>query len=82
MTSPDWTSAQVEHLRAAARAAETADGPGIVALGVSYTQSQADLARMSGITPNTLTTIKRGKRPTAAHRAAILWAIARALGIA
>lgn len=82
MNDARWISAQVKTLRATSSQAEALDGPALIALAVMHTQSQADLSRLSGITPNTLTAIKQGKRPTAAHRAAILWAIARALGIA
>lgn len=39
--------------------------------------SQSDLSRASGITPNTLTAFKRGKKPNAAQRAALAWALAK-----
>jgi len=68
-------------LRDVARRSEQLDGPALIGLAVTHTQTQADLARLSGLTGNTITAIKRGKRPSAAQRSAILWAIARATGI-
>lgn len=63
------------------KAART-DGPGLIELAShGMMQNQADLARASGLTANTITAIKRGKRPTAAQRAAIYWAIAVRLNL-
>lgn len=42
--------------------------------------TQADLARASGLNPATLGAFKKGKRPTAAQRAALAWAIAKRCG--
>ena len=42
--------------------------------------TQADLARASGLNPATLGAFKKGKRPTAAQRAALAWAIAKRTG--
>lgn len=39
--------------------------------------TQADLARASGLTPATLGAFKKGKRPTAAQRAALCWALTK-----
>lgn len=38
--------------------------------------NQSDLARESGVSPTTITEIKRGKPATKSQRAAIYWAIA------
>lgn len=57
------------------------DGPALIGLAASMVSTQADLARLSGLTGNTITAIKRGKRPTAAQRAAIYWAVAKAGGL-
>jgi hypothetical protein len=53
-------------------------GADLIAFAIAKTMgTQADLARLTGLTPNTITAIKRGKRATAAQRSAILWAIFR-----
>ena len=39
--------------------------------------TQAQLAAASGLAPNTLTAFKKGKRPNAAQRAALCWALAK-----
>lgn len=39
--------------------------------------TQAELARLSGLTENTLRALKGGKRPSAAQRAALCWAVFR-----
>lgn len=51
-------------------------GPELIEAAVlMIVDTQAELARLSGLTPNTITALKQGKRPTAAQRAAILWAV-------
>lgn len=79
----DATLAQrVRHLREdVQRMTDAPDGPSLIGLAVAFTSTQADLARLSGLTGNTITALKRGKRPTAAQRAAIYWAVAKARGI-
>jgi len=53
-------------------------GPEIIAEALAMTMgTQADLARLSGLTNNTVTTLKQGKRPNAAQRAALCWAVFR-----
>lgn len=63
------------------RLTDAPDGPSLIALAARMASTQADLARLSGLTANTVTAIKKGKRPTAAQRAAIYWAIAKAGGL-
>jgi len=84
MTSPDFQeTARRERLaRAAERALAAREewrnltGPELVkAATAAIMDTQATLARLSGMTPNTITALKQGKRPTAAQRAAILWAV-------
>lgn len=67
---------------AAMRALEARDqfrslsGPALITLATAMiADTQATLARLSGLTPNTITALKQGKRPTAAQRAAIAWAV-------
>lgn len=56
-------------------------GPDLIAEAVKHASSQANLARLSGVTANTISTIKSGQEPSLATRNAILWGIARALGL-
>lgn len=80
MTSPD---PRRERLADAAERALSArekwrnlSGPELIeAATAAIMDTQANLARLSGMTPNTITALKQGKRPTAAQRAAILWAV-------
>ena len=39
--------------------------------------TQGDLSKASGLAPNTITAFKQGKRPNAAQRAALCWALAK-----
>lgn len=66
-----------ERAMTAAREVANATGPELIdyAKWATYGMTQADLARVSGLTPNTITALNKGKRPTAAQRSAILWAI-------
>ncbi len=73
---------QDQLLAAAERALEARDnfrrltGPELINAATSaIMDTQAELARLSGMTANTITALKQGKRPTAAQRAAILWAV-------
>lgn len=74
---------RTEHLASAAERALRAreewrnlSGPELIeAATTAIMDTQATLARLSGMTPNTITKLKQGKRPTAAQRAAILWAV-------
>lgn len=51
-------------------------GPALIEAATgTIMDTQATLARLSGMTPNTITALKQGKRPTAAQRAAIYWAV-------
>lgn len=96
MTDEQSLAAQIEDnearaalrsLRAIQQTAEAArqmDGAALIAFCKTIRggqMTQADIARGSGLTPNTITALAHGKKPTAAQRAAIMWAIARALGI-
>lgn len=95
MSGPNWTPPTQEQIEAEALAGKarairaevdrlraTIDPARFIALAASMTYgTQADLARLSGLTANTITAIKQGKRPTAAQRAAIYWAIAEAQGL-
>jgi len=57
---------------------KTLSGPELIeAATAMIADTQAELARLSGINQNTLTALKKGKRPSAAQRAAILWAVFR-----
>lgn len=77
------TDRRREHLADAAERALRAreewrnlTGPELIqAATAAIMDTQATLARLSGMTPNTITALKQGKRPTAAQRAAILWAV-------
>jgi len=54
----------------------TLSGPELIAAATALiADTQAELARLSGLTANTITTLKQGKKPTAAQRKAILWAV-------
>jgi hypothetical protein len=58
--------------------AESASGPEILSRALcSAIMSQADLARASGITQETLRRFKKGARPTQAHITAMTWAVMR-----
>ena len=73
---------RVAAIRQLARDAEPLAGPDLLALILARCHlSQADLARLSGITANTLTAIKQGQRLSASTRSALLWGAARALGL-
>lgn len=51
-------------------------GPAFIERAIQeLADTQAELVRLSGLTENTVRAIKKGKRPTAAQRAAIMWAI-------
>lgn len=82
MTNTEALDAQrVAKLREVRAEAETASGPDLIALAVRHCQSQAELSRLSGLTQNTITAIKRGQALNASTRSAILWAIARSMGL-
>lgn len=72
---------RVALIREAARIAERLDGPELLAYAMKFCHSQAEVARVSGITENTLTALKQGKRPSPAQRAALMWGIARTMGL-
>ena len=58
--------------------AENARGEDVVRRAMTLTfMTQADLARASGITQETLRRYSAGRRPTAAHVAALSWAVLR-----
>ena len=58
------------------RTLETCDGPTAIKTALNFTiGTRADLARLSGMTAETLRTLERGKRPNAAQRAALSWAV-------
>jgi len=62
----------------AERALQNMTGPECVTYAQSaIMDTQAALGRLSGLTQNTLRAFKEGKRPTAAQRAALCWAIFR-----
>ena len=70
--------------RALARAIEAetklahATGEQAIAIALDCTlDTRAELARLSGMTAETLRAIERGKRPTRAQRAALCWAIVK-----
>lgn len=78
MTPADEKTAQAGAiaLEAHARLTPIRNGGAFIAEALRMiVDTQAELARLSGLTPNTITAIKQGKRPTAAQRAAISWAI-------
>ena len=82
MNITDALDAQrVARLREIRAQAENLNSPDLIALAVRHCQSQADLARLSGLTTNTITAIKKGQPLNQSSRNAILWAIARSLGI-
>jgi len=52
------------------------DGPALISMACGLMiENQSDLAIASGISPTTITQIKRGKRATKCQRAAIYWAV-------
>jgi transcriptional regulator with XRE-family HTH domain len=70
--------------RATERALEAAEkfdgqnGAQTIETALAYiADTRAELARLSGMTPETLRAIERGKRPTRAQKAALAWAIVK-----
>jgi len=52
------------------------DGAALISMACGLMiENQSDLAIASGISPTTITQIKRGKRATRSQRAAIYWAV-------
>ena len=82
MTATTFDPPRIDQLRNLARQAESMDGPQLLDAALQAAPlTQADLARLSGLTQNTITAFRKGKRPSAAQRSAILWGIARAYGL-
>jgi hypothetical protein len=80
MTSPDQRRERIADAAERALSARenwrNLSGPELIEAATdAIMDTQANLARLSGMTPNTITALKQGKRPSAAQRAAILWAV-------
>jgi hypothetical protein len=78
----DYSTRLLNDLRDLEAKIQTLSGPDLIAEAMKFSLSrQTDLARHSGLTPNTITALKQGKRPTAAQRAAIMWASVKLAGV-
>ena len=79
-SNTDFAGEAIRRAYLKAREAEsimrTMKGPELIQYALaSIADTQAELARLSGLTPNTVRAIKQGKKASAAQRAAICWAI-------
>lgn len=65
-------------LDAETRFARAKSGADLIAMAIAaICDTQAELARLSGLTDNTLRAIKQGKRASKAQRAALCWAVVK-----
>lgn len=75
MTTDAQNTWQLARIREDAARAMDLAGPNLVDLAAVRCGDQAEVTRKSGITGKALAEINRGRRPTKAERAAIIWAI-------